>query len=93
MEAMGMGDTWSLRLFVLLLFFIVLFIGATSAYYILTNTNWDAMDKNLAVTTKLFYVYAILLGVCLLGALTWLTVDERKIRKLRQQLEKKKETS
>jgi TRAP-type C4-dicarboxylate transport system permease small subunit len=79
-------DTWTLRLFILLLFVMILFIGTVSAFYILANTNWDAMDKNLAVTTKLFYVYAALLGVCLLAALAWLTVDERKIRKLQNRL-------
>ena len=90
METTDTEDTWSLRLFVLLLFVIVLFIGAISAYYIVANTNWDALDKNLAMTTKLFYVYSVLLGVCLLGALAWLLVDERRIRKLKQQLEKVK---
>jgi HAMP domain-containing protein len=44
------------------------------------------MDKNLAVTTKLFYVYAVILGVCLLAALAWLTMDERKIKRLQNKL-------
>ncbi len=91
METPSTDDTWSLRLFILLLFAIVLFIGVASAYYIIANTNWDAMDKNLAVTTKLFYVYSVLLGVCLLGALAWLVADERRIRRLKQQFEKDKQ--
>jgi hypothetical protein len=86
LETIDVEDTWSLRVFILLLFVMILFIGAVSAFYLLAHTNWDAMDKNLAVTTKLFYVYAVLLGVCLLAALAWLTVDERKIRKLQNRL-------
>ena len=39
---------------------------------------------------KLFYTYASLLGVCSFAALAWLVIDERKIRKLIQQLEKEK---
>lgn len=91
METADGEGSWSLRLFVLLLFAVILVIGAASAYYILANTNWDAIpDKNLAITTRLFYVYSALLGVCLLGALAWLAADERRIRKLRLQLEKHK---
>jgi cytochrome bd-type quinol oxidase subunit 1 len=86
LEAESVGDELTLRLFVLLLFVIIFFIGAVSAYYIVANTNWDAMDKNLAVTMRLFYVYAVVLGVCLLGALTWLVVDERKIKRLQNKL-------
>lgn len=93
METTGAEDTWSLRLLVLLLFVILLFIGAASTYLILTNTNWGAVDKNLAITMKLFYIYSALLGVCLLGALAWLVIDERKIRNLRQQLERRKQAS
>lgn len=93
METSNAEDTWSLRVLVAALFAVLLFIGATSAYYIIANTNWDSMDKNLAVTTKLFYVYSALLGVCLLGALAWLVADERRIGKLRQQLEKEKAKS
>ena len=86
LETNDVEDTWSLRLFILLLFVMMLFVGVVSAYYILANTNWDAVDKNLAVTTKLFYVYAVILGVCLLAALAWLTMDERKIRRLQNKL-------
>jgi uncharacterized integral membrane protein len=93
METTSTEDTWSFRLLVLLLFVIILFIGVVSAYYIVANTNWDAMDKNLAVTTKFFYIYTVFLGVCLLGALTWLVVDERRIRRLRHMLEKEKASS
>jgi len=93
METTDTEDTWSLKLFVLLLFVIVLFIGAASAYYIITKTNWDAIDKNLAATTKLFYVYSVLLGICLLGTLAWLVADERRIRRLKQQFEKEKQPS
>ncbi len=90
-ETTDAEGSWSLRLFVMLIFAVILVIGGASAYYILANTNWDAIaDKNLAVTTRLFYVYSALLGVCLLGALAWLAADERRIRKLRQQLEKEK---
>ena len=91
METTSAEDTWTFRLFVLLLFVIILLIGVVSAYYILAKTNWDAItDKNMAVTTKLFYTYTMFLGVCLLGALVWLARDERNIRKLRQKLEKEK---
>ena len=82
LETDEVEDRWSLRVFVLLLFVMILFIGLVSAFYILANTNWGAMDKNLSVTTELFYVYAVFLGVCLLAALAWLIVDERKIRRL-----------
>jgi uncharacterized membrane protein len=90
LEPESTGDELTLRLFVLLLFVIIFFIGVVSAYYIVANTNWDALDTNLAVTMRLFYVYSALLGVCLLGALVWLVLDERRIRKLRQLLEKEK---
>lgn len=90
METETPEDTWSFRLFVLVLFVIVLFIGVASVYYILSNTNWDAMDKNLAVTTRLFYVYSALVGISLFGALVWLVADERRIRKLTKQLGKEK---
>jgi HAMP domain-containing protein len=49
------------------------------------------MDKTLADTMKLFYIYSALLGACLFAALVWLVVDERKIRRLIQQLEKRKD--
>ena len=86
METESAGDELTLRLFVLLLFAIIFFIGAVSAYYIVANTNWDVMGKNLSVTVRLFYVYAVILGVCLLGALAWLVIDERKIRNLQNRL-------
>jgi hypothetical protein len=82
LETGEMDDGWSLRLFVLPLFAVMLFVGGVSAYYVLANTNWGAMDKNLAVTTELFYVYGVFLGVVLLLVLAWLVVDERKIRGL-----------
>jgi phage shock protein PspC (stress-responsive transcriptional regulator) len=90
LETESTGDELTLRLFVLLLFVMIFFIGAVSAYYIVANTNWGALDMNLAVTMRLFYVYSALLGVCLLGALVWLVLDERRIRKLKQLLEKEK---
>jgi len=77
---------WSLRTFILLLFVIIVFVGAVSAFYILANTNWSAVNKNLAVTTELFYVYAVLIGVCLLVALAWLIVDEGKIKRLQSRI-------
>jgi phage shock protein PspC (stress-responsive transcriptional regulator) len=90
LEPESTGDELTLRLFVLLLFVMIFFVGAVSAYYIVANTNWGALDTNLAVTMRLFYVYSALLGACLLGALVWLVLDERRIRKLRQLLEKEK---
>ena len=48
------------------------------------------MDETLADTMKLFYTYASLLGVCTFAALALLVVDERRIRKLTQELEKEK---
>jgi ABC-type siderophore export system fused ATPase/permease subunit len=85
------GDAWTLRIFVLLLFVSVLFVIIASSYYVLENANWSAVeDKTLAIAMKLLYIYTPLLGVCLFVALAWLVVDERKIRKLTQQLEKEK---
>lgn len=93
METPNAGNGLTLRLFVLLLFTIILFIGVASSYYIIANSNWSGMDKTLADTMKLFYVYSALLGVCLFAALIWLAVDERKIGKLAQKIEKEKTDS
>lgn len=88
LEATNSENEWTLRLFILLLFIIILFIGVASSYYIVENTNWSGMDKTLADAMKLFYTYSALLGVCLFATLVWLVVDERKIRRLTQRLEK-----
>lgn len=90
MDTPDTGNGLTLRLFVLLLFTLILFIGIASSYYIIENSPWSGMDKTLADTMKLFYTYASLLGVCSFAALAWLVIDERKIRKLIQQLEKEK---
>jgi len=62
----------------------MLFIGGVSAYYVLANTTWSAMNQNLAVTTELFYVYGVFLGVCVLLVMAWLIVDERKIKRIQK---------
>jgi len=86
-------DVWTLRVFVLFLFVSVLFVIVASSYYVLENTNWDAIqDKTLAIAMKLLYIYTPLLSVCLFLALAWLVVDERKIKRLMKQLEKEKHT-
>ena len=84
LETGDVEDGWSLRLFVLPLLAVMLFIGGVSAYYVLANTNWGAMNQNLAVTTELFYVYGVFLGVCVLLVMAWLIVDERKIKRIQK---------
>jgi len=86
----SIGGNWTLRLFLLLLFASILFIGITSSYYIFENTNWSQMDQTLANAVKLFYIYVPLSGVCLFAALVWLVIDEIKIRRLVQMLEEKR---
>ncbi len=90
MDTPNTENGFTLRLFVLLLFTLILFIGIASSYCIIANSPWSSMDETLADTMKLFYTYASLLGVCSFAALAWLVVDERRIRKLIQELEKEK---
>ena len=90
MDTPNTENRLTLRLFVLLLFTLILFIGIASSYYIIANSPWSSMDETLADTMKLFYTYASLLGVCTFTALALLVVDERRIRKLTQELEKEK---
>jgi len=82
-------DGLSLRVFVLFLFPAILFIGLAAVYYVVEKSDWSQVDPTLAATLKLFYIYVALLGVCLLAALVWLVVDERKIRRLTRLLEEK----
>jgi uncharacterized BrkB/YihY/UPF0761 family membrane protein len=82
---------FTLRIFILLLFTLILFIGIASSYYVIENSNWSGIDKTLADTMKLSYVYMSLLGVCLFVALVWLVIDERKIGKLTEGLKEKRE--
>jgi hypothetical protein len=80
----------SLRLFVLLLFTLVLFVGVSASYSVIANSNWSGVDLILANSMKLFYVFVALLGVCLFAALVLLAIDERKIRRLFEELEKER---
>ena len=91
METADTENGWTLRLFVLLLFASVLFIGVASFFYIFENTSWSQMDQTLATAIKLFYFYVSLSGMCLFAVLIWLVIDERKIGRLTQQLEEEKE--
>jgi hypothetical protein len=84
------GDRWTFRLFLLFLFPPIIFIGVASSYYILESTKWSQMDQPLAIAMRLFYIYAPLSSICLLAALIWLVIDERKLRRLTQQSEEKK---
>ena len=91
MEISNGENGFTLRIFILLLFTLILFIGIASSYYVIENSNWGGIDKTLADTMKLSYVYTSLLGVCLFVALVWLVIDERKIGKLTQSLREKHE--
>jgi len=93
METADIEDRWTFRLFLLILFISILFIGVTSSYYIIENTKWSEIDATLAITMKLFYIYVPLSGVCLLAALVWLVIDEKKIRRLTQRLKEKNKDS
>ncbi|MGQ9566373.1 MAG: hypothetical protein ACUVT5_07545 [Candidatus Bathyarchaeales archaeon] len=90
MEVVDARDRLSFRVFVLFLFPSILFVGVIAVYYVVEHSNWGQLDPTLAASLKIFYIYAILLGVCLFVALVWLVIDERKIRRLTELLKNDK---
>lgn len=62
---------WPLRYLVVIFYLPIFILGASSAYFLLENTNWQQMDSSFAAALKMFYFSFILLFGVIFLLLYW----------------------
>jgi hypothetical protein len=70
---------WPLRYLVIIFYLPIFLIGASSAYFLLENTNWQQMDSSFAAAFKMLYLFIILLCGIVFLLLYWIACLKERL--------------